>query len=223
MWLTYLIPVVMIVGVLVYTFVARSRIQQAVAEGKGPLMFHNGFAAYFPGLSPEEYLIGVWQGLTYTGSRGGASQAAGALLNQVSSRAIGVSTYTPQVFVGLTSAGRLLVAQEYSDFGDRGNYNEVHVWSPGATAICGPSAVPDHSGQPPKNPFNPAVQLELALLTGPDGSRFPAWLSPQSLEVTSQQRSIASALPIAPAEAAAVWSHAQQVAAGQRTPAVPIL
>jgi hypothetical protein len=105
MWIMYLIPVIAIAGILIYTFVARARIQQAVAEGKGPLMFHESYAAYFPSLSPEEYLIGVWQGLAYIGSQSGASQVAGA---------VGVSKYTPMVFVGLTSAGRVLVAQEYS-------------------------------------------------------------------------------------------------------------
>jgi hypothetical protein len=219
MWIMYLIPVIAIAGILIYTFVARARIQQAVAEGKGPLLFHEGFAAYFPSLNPEEYLIGVWQGLAYTGSQSGASQVAGALLNEVSSKAIGISKYTPMVFVGLTSAGRVLIAQEYSEMGDRGNYNEVHVWAPGATAVAGPSAVPDHSGPPPKNPFNPAVQLELAMLSGPDGSRFPGWLSPQSLEVTGQTRSIASALPIGAGQASAVWSQALQVAGGQRVSA----
>jgi hypothetical protein len=219
MWIMYLLPVVAIAGVLLYTFVARARINQAVAEGKGPLLFHEGQAGYFQSLNPEEYLIGVWQGLAYTGSQSGASQVAGAILNEVSAKAIGFSKYTPMVFVGVTSAGRVLVSQEYSELGDRGNYKDVHAWTPGATAITGPAAVPEHTGPAPKNPFNPAVQLELAMLTGPDGSKFAAWLSPQGLEVTGQSRSIASALPIGAAQAAGVWSLALQTAAGQRAAA----
>jgi hypothetical protein len=219
MWIMYLIPVIAIAGVLFYTFVARARINQAVAEGKGPLLFHEGQAGYFQSLNPEEYLIGVWQGLAYTGAQSGASQVAGAILNEVSAKAIGFSKYTPMVFVGVTSAGRVLVSQEYSEMGDRGNYKDVHVWTPGATAVTGPAAVPEHTGPAPKNPFNPAVQLELAMLTAPDGSRFAAWLSPQSLEVTGQSRSISSALPIGAAQAAGVWSQALQLAAGQRAAA----
>jgi hypothetical protein len=215
MWIMYLIPVIAIAGVLIYTFMARARIQQAVAEGKGPLLFHEGYAGYFPSLNPEEYLIGVWQGLVYTGSQSGASQVAGAILNEVSSKAIGFSKYTPMVFVGVTSAGRVLVSQEYSEMGDRGNYKEVHVWAPGATAVTGPAAVPEHNGPAPKNPFNPSVQLELAMVTGPDGGKFAGWLSPQSLEVTGQQRSIAAALPIDAAQAAGVWSQALATARGQ--------
>jgi hypothetical protein len=212
MWIMYLVPVIAIAGVLIYTFMARARIQQAVAQGKGPLLFHEGYAGYFPSLNPDEYLIGVWQGLLYTGSQTGASQVAGAILNEVSAKAIGFSKYTPMVFVGVTTAGRVLVSQEYSEMGDRGNYKEVHVWTPGATAVTGPAAVPEHSGPAPKNPFNPAVPLELAMITGPDGSKFAGWLSPQSLEVTGQQRSIASALPIGAAQAAGVWSQALQTA-----------
>ena len=152
MWIMYLIPVIAIAGVLIYTFVARARINQAVAEGKGPLLFHEGFAGYFPSLNQEEYLIGVWQGLAYTGSQSSASQVAGAILNEVSSKAIGFSKYTPMVFVGVTSAGRVLVAQEYSEMGDRGNYKEVHVWVPGASAVTGPAAMPDHSGPAAEEP-----------------------------------------------------------------------
>jgi hypothetical protein len=215
MWIMYLIPVIAIAGVLFYTFVARARIQQAVAEGKGPLLFHNGFAGYFPSLNPEEYLIAVWQGLAYTGSSTAAGQVAGAILNEVSAKAIGFSKYTPMVFVGLTSAGRVIVAEEYSELGDRGNYKEVRNWSAGATAAVGPNAMPTHSGAPPKNPFNPAVQLELAVVSGPDGNHYPGWLSPQSLEVTGQQRSIASVLPVAPAQAGEIWSRALQTASAQ--------
>jgi len=213
MWIMYLVPVIAIAGILIYSFVARARIQQAVKEGKGPLLFHEGFAGYFPSLNPEEYLIAVWQGLAYTGSSSAAGQVAGAILNEVSAKAIGFSKYTPMVFVGLTSAGRLIVAEEYSEMGDRGNYKEVQNWSSGATAVTGPNAVPGHSGPPPKNPFNPAVQLELAVVSGPDGNHYPAWLSPQSLEVTGQQRSIAKALPVSAVQASEVWGHALQLAA----------
>ena len=219
MWIMYLIPVIAIAGVLIYTFVARAQINKSVAEGKGPLLFHEGYAGYFQSLNQEEYLIGVWQGLAYTGSQSGASQVTGAILNEVSAKAIGFSKYTPMVFVGVSSAGRVLVAEEYSEMGDRGNYKEAHIWPPGTTAVAGPAAVPGHSGPPPKNPFNPAVQLELVLLTGPDGSKYAAWLSPQSLEVSGQARSIANALPIGAAQAAGVWSQALQVAAGQRAAA----
>lgn len=213
MWIMYLVPVLAIAGMLVYVFVARGRIQKAVAEGKGALLFHDSYAGYFDSLAPDEHIIALWQGLAYTGSESGAARVAGAVLNEVARGAIGVSKYTPTLFVALTSAGRLLVSEEYSELGQRGNYKEVRVWGPGATAATGPAAVPGHSGPPPKNPFNPGVQLELAALGGTGAEPFAAWLSPQSLEVSGQQRSISAVLPISPEQAASIWQAANQVRA----------
>jgi hypothetical protein len=77
--------------------------------------------------------------------------------------------------------------------GERDNYREGQAYAAGATAVTGPAAIPDHQGAAPKNPFNPGVPLELAALSGADGSRYCAWLSPQGLEV-SGQRAAASAV-----------------------------
>lgn len=211
----YLLPVVVIVGMLVYVFWYRSQLAKAVAAGHGPIMFHNTFAGYFKGLAPEEYIVALWQGLAYTGNQSTAGQVAGAVLNEISSKAVGFSKYTPQVFVTLTSHGRVLVAEEYSEMGQRGNYKDVCVWTPGAQAVTGQAAVPEHQGPPPKNPFNPSVTLELAAVSGPDGARYPCWLSPQSLEVTGAQRSISAVLPVAPEIAAQTWANAVQQAKPQ--------
>jgi hypothetical protein len=210
MWIMYLVQVIAIVGMLVYVTIARKRINQAVAEGKGPLMFHNSYAGYFDSLGPEEHIIALWQGLSYTGSGSGVAQIAGALLNQVSKSAIGVSKYTPMVFVALTSHGRLLVAEEFSELGDRGNYKEVRSFGPGARAVVGPAAIASHSGPAPKNPFSPAVPLELAALSGEGAQAFGCWLSSRSLEVTGRERSISAVLPIDPGQAAAIWQTANR-------------
>ncbi len=208
----YLVPVVVIVGMLAYVFWYRSQLAKAVAAGHGPIMFHNTFAGYFQSLAPEEYIVALWQGLAYTGDQSTAGQVAGAVLNEITSKAVGYSKYTPQVFVALTSQGRVLVAEEFSEGGQRGNYKEACIWTPGATAVTGAQAVPAHQGPAPKNPFNPSVPLELAALSGPDGAHYPCWLSPQSLEVTGAQRPVSAVLPIAPEIAAQTWATAVQQA-----------
>jgi hypothetical protein len=78
----------------------------------------------------------------------------------------------------------------------------------GARAATGAEAIPERRGPPPKNPFNPSVTLELARLVGPDGSVYACWLSPESLEVTGQQRRVSAVLPIAPEAARALWDGA---------------
>jgi hypothetical protein len=213
MSLMYFIPVIAIVAVFGYVFWYRAGLNKALAAGQGPFIFHSTYAGTFSSLAAEEYIIALWQGLAYTGSESAAAQVGSAVLNEISSKAIGYSKYTPQVFAALTSHGRLLVAEEYSDMGMRGNYNEVRTWGHGASAMTGAAAVPGHHGPPPKNPFNPSVSLQLAMLRGPDGSQFPCWLSPQGLEVTGQQRPISAALPIAPEAASHVWHSAVQQAA----------
>jgi hypothetical protein len=204
----YFVPVIVIVGALVYVFWYQAKVRQAVAEGHGPMMFHNTYAGWFPSFGADEHIVALWQGLAYTGSASAAAQVGGAVLNEITSKAVGFSKYTPQVFAALTSHGRLLIAEEFSEMGDRGNFKEVKVWDPGASAVTGTSAIPEHQGPPPKNPFNPAVTLELARLMGPDGSAYPCWLSPQSLEVTGQQRSASAVLPISAEQARAAWDGA---------------
>lgn len=216
MSLMYLIPLVAIAGSLVYVFWYRAKLRDAVAAGHGPIMFHNTYAGMFPSFGPEERIVALWQGLAYVGSQGTAARVGSAVLNEISSKTIGVSTYTPYVFAALTSGGRLVVAEEFSELGDRGQYKEVCVWAPGASAVTGAAAVPGHAGSAPSNPFNPAVPLELAALVGPDGSRYACWLSTQSLEVTGQQRPIGAVLPISPEAAAAVWNTAVQQAQPQQ-------
>ncbi len=214
MSLMYFVPVIVIAAALAYVFWYQSQVRKAVAEGHGPIMFHNTYAGTYD-LGAEEYIIALWQGLAYTGSQSAAGQVGSAVLNEISSKAVGVSKYTPQVLATLTSQGRLLVAEEFSDLGDRGNYKQIRTWAPGASAVTGAAAVPDHQGPAPKNPYNPAVPLELAMLSGPDGTQYPCWLSTQSLEVTGQQRSISAVVPMAPDAAAAVWNNAVQQAKPQ--------
>lgn len=212
MWFMYLVPIFAIVGVLVYTTIARRRIASAVAGGQGPELFHQGYAGYFSSLAGEERIVGVWPGLAYTGSSSEAGRLAGALANYAAANTIGVSKYTPNVYVAVTSRGRVLIAEEYSELGDRGNYREVLTLAPGATAVTGAAAVPGHQGNAPKNPFDPRTPLELTTLTGPGEQHYSAWLSAHGLEVASQQRSIAAVLPIDEGTASALWQAAQQPA-----------
>lgn len=204
----YLIGVIAIAAMLVYVFWYQAQVRKAVAAGHGPIMFHNTYAGCFSTLAEGEYIIALWQGLAYIGSQSTAARIGGAVLNEIRSKTTGTTKYTPQVFVALTSNGRVLVAQEYSEGGQRGHYQEVCTWPTSASAVTGATAVPDHQGTPPKNPFNPALPLELTMLTGPDGNQYPCWLSAHSLEVTGQQRSVAAVLPMTAQDASMVWQGA---------------
>src|SRR6185312_14446770 len=206
----YFVAPIAIVGSVAYSLIARARIQRMAASGQGPRMFHEAYAKHFTSLAADEYIVTLWMGLAYTGSKSGAARVAGAVLNQLAARATGVSTYTPNVYVVLTTYGRVLVAQEHSDFGQRGYYAEVGVWAPGTTAIPGPAALPEHVGPAPLNPFNPMTPLELTALVAADGTRVPFWLSPQGMGIVGQNRPIAALLPAGAGQFAAAWTAARQ-------------
>lgn len=210
MWWTYLIPVVAIVGMLVYTQMARKRAYSAMASGQGPQLFHDQFAGFFGKMSGDERILSIWQGLAYTGPRGSAADVAKAALGEAARGLVGVSSYTPYIYVALTTHARVLVSEEYSEFGQRGHFRERLAWLPGTTAVTGAEAIPEHQGTAPKNPFNPQVPLELARLRSPHGESYAAWLSPQGLGIGPLSQRISRVLPMDPAQAAQLWQQACQ-------------
>jgi hypothetical protein len=202
-WLMYLVPVVVVVGMLAYSQVARKQALSQVAAGNGGQLFHDSQAGFFSHLGPRERIIAVWQGQAHVA----AQSTAGKVLNAVSAHTVGISKYTPTVMVALTTDGRVMVSEEYSEVGTRGHYKTVVILPPGARAVTGPSAIPEHQGPPPKNQMNVMQQLEAAALIAPDGSlAYQAWLSPVALAGANLARSIGAVLPFDPAMGPQIWA-----------------
>jgi hypothetical protein len=209
MTIYYLLPVVFIAAALAYTFMMQGKVRQAVAEGRGAQLFHDGFAAHFDALLPNETLIGVWMGQAYIKPKETAGQIAGDLAKQAALGVIGVSTYTPLVYVGVTTLGRVLVAEEHSDAGSRGNFKVVVAFAPGAELAVGAAAYA-HPGAPPKNPFNAAAPFELIRLRSAD-EQYLAWVTSQGAMIGAPTFvAITSLLPITAARAASIWQAASQ-------------
>jgi hypothetical protein len=208
---TYLIGPIAIAAALAYTYFARAKAMRGAKDGKGMQMFHGYYAGYFSNLAPNEFIMTVWRGLAYTGSQGAASQIAGGVANALAASLTGFRKYTPMVYAALTTEGRVLVAQEHSEMGRRGNFHHVGAWGPGSTAITGPAAVPGHTGPAPMNPAL-ALQgpLELAALVGPDGSHHAMWLSPQGVGIVANDQPISAALPVFPQQLAGIWQASQR-------------
>jgi hypothetical protein len=201
-YLFYFVPVVLIVGGLLYSQYARKQALANVAAGVGGQQFHDYQAQYFDQLGPRERVIAIWQGKAHNPSRG----VAGEVLNAVSAHAIGVSTYVPNVIVALTTDGRLMVAEEYSELGERGHFKTALVLPAGARAVTGAGAG-FGDGSAPKNPFNPLERLIAAALHAPDGSlRYQAWLAPVGLGCAELAQPISSVLPMDAARGAQIWS-----------------
>jgi hypothetical protein len=202
-WLIYLVTPVAVIGMLVYMQVARKRVMGQVAAGNGGQLFHDSQAGYFSHLGPRERIIAVWQGQAHVA----AQSTAGKVLNAVAEHAVGISKYTPTVMVALTTDGRVMVSEEYSEVGTRGHYKTVVILPPGARAITGPSAIAEHQGPPPKNQMNVMQQLEAVALIAPDGSlAYKAWLSPIALAGANLAQSIGTVLPFNPAMGPQIWA-----------------
>jgi hypothetical protein len=209
MTIYYLLPVVFIAAALAYTFMMQGKARQAVAEGRGAQLFHDGFAGYFDALLPNETLIGVWMGQSYIKPADTAGKVAGSLAKQAALGVIGVSTYTPLVYVGVTSLGRVLVAEEYSDAGSRGNFKVVATFAEGSELSAGAAAY-QHQGAPPKNPFSATAPFELIRLSGAE-AQYLAWVTSEGAMIGAATFvSITSVLPITAARAAGIWHAANQ-------------
>ncbi|MGC4069413.1 MAG: hypothetical protein QM784_33130 [Polyangiaceae bacterium] len=201
-YLLYFVPVVLILGGLVYSQLARRQALANVAAGVGGQQFHDYQSQYFDQLGSRERIIAIWQGKAYNPSRG----AAGEVLNAVSAHAIGISTYVPNVIVALTTDGRLMVAEEYSELGERGHFKTALVLPAGARAITGPGAGLG-DGSAPKNPFNPLERLVAAAIQAPDGTlQYQAWLSPVGLGCAELAQPMSSVLPMDAKRGARIWS-----------------
>jgi hypothetical protein len=209
MTIYYLLPVVFIAGVLAYTFMMQGKVRKAVAEGRGAQLFHDGFASHFDTLLPNETLIGVWMGQAYIKPNETAGEIAGDLAKQAALGVIGISKYTPLVYVGVTTLGRVLVSEEYSDGGSRGNFKVVAAFAPGSELTAGPAAYA-HQGAPPKNPFSATAPFELIRLVGAD-QQYLAWVTSEGAMIGAASFvSITSVLPITAARAASIWHAASQ-------------
>lgn len=209
MTIYYLVPVVFIAAALAYTVMMQGKVRLAVAEGRGAQLFHDGFAGNFDALLPNETLIGVWMGQAYTPPKQGTGQIAGDLAKQAALGVIGVSTYTPLIYVGVTTLGRVLVAEEYSDAGSRGHFKVVAAFPAGAELAVGAAAAHD-PGAPPQNPFNALAPLELIRLRSAE-TQYLAWVTSQGAMIGATTFvSIATVLPITAARATSIWQAASQ-------------
>lgn len=211
MTIYYFLPVVLIAAAMAYSFMMQANARKAVSEGKGAQMFHDGWAGFFDALLPNEYLIGVWMGQAYLKPKAGAGEIAGNIAKQAALGMVGVSTYTPGVYVGVTSLGRVLVSEEYSEGGSRGNYKVVAAFSAGAQLAVGPAAY-EHPGSPPKNPYSLTAPFELVRLTGSD-EQYLAWLTSEGAMISAATFvSIQTLLPITAERAASLWQSANEAA-----------
>jgi hypothetical protein len=208
--LMYLLPVVAIAGMLFYTRWAQANVRKRAANGEGPQMFHDSYAGRFEVLEPNERLIGIWQGLSYVTPTNTVGQVAGKLAKEAALGAIGLTTYTPTVLIGLTTHGRLLVSEEYTSMGKRNNFKVVCALPPGASVLSGQAAHPEHQGAPPTNPYSADAPLELVRLVG-QNEQYLCWASGAgAMTGASSFVSIASVLPMTPDRASSIWQRASQ-------------
>jgi hypothetical protein len=208
----YLVPVVAIVGMLFYTKWAQANVRKRAAAGEGPQMFHDAYAEKFESLHVDERLIGIWMGLAYVKPNNTVGQVAGGLAKEAALSVVGMSTYTPTVYVGLTTHGRVLVSEEYSDMGQRNNFKVVCALPSGARVLMGHEAYPEHQGSPPRNPYSADAPLELARLIG-QNAQYLCWVTGAgAMTGASSFVSISSVLPITPERASTVWQQASQPA-----------
>ena len=174
----YLIPVVFIIAGLAYSAWARKRLQNMSPE-EAAEKFHQYYAGYFE-LEENEKLVGLWTGVEFQGARSAARNVVGEALNTISDKAVGISTYVPSVQIGLTSRERVLISREYSDLGERDNFQQICAFGSGTRAISGNAAYPNQNlGKPPKNRANPRVKLEFVHIQSSEGEGYDAWVSPQ--------------------------------------------
>lgn len=178
MQIYYFLPVVLIAAAVLYSLWMKKSVQNMNPE-EAAQRFHEFNSQYFD-LEGEERIVGAWSGVEHQGTKSAARQVAGAALNAASAAVVGVSSYVPNVQVGLTSSGRVLVSREYSELGDRGNFKQLKALASGTQALASDASHPGEDlGRPPKNPYNPLVSLEFVQLRGPDGDVYEAWMSPQ--------------------------------------------
>ena len=208
MWFYYLVPVIAIAGVFLYSAYMKKRVASLVAQGQGPELFHQAYAGQFTSMTADERIVALWRGQAHTGDQSTAGRLMGGALNELSKHAVGVSKYVPLVSVALTSSGRVHVAEEFSKGGKRGYFREARVYPPGAVAT-------DHGaeGHVPKNPFDPRAPMTLTELSGAGTESYVCWLGTQGIDLKNQQTPAHRMLPVTAEQAASVWTEAQSAAA----------
>lgn len=180
MYVYYVLPVVVLIVVVLVSYFGRKRALQgalAMTPEQARERINHYFASSFE-LAPNESLYAVWVGEEYQGEQSATQQVAGAALNQLSKVAIGVSTYVPQIRVGITSTGRVLVAREYSQLGDRGNFKQVISLERGTQALDAATARPDEVLKPRlANPMQRQPAPDFVQFLAPNGERYEAWIA----------------------------------------------
>jgi len=176
----YLIVLVAIVAVVMISRVAQKRALAGVANlspDQAQARINDFFGSSF-NLDPDEKLQGVWISEEFQGVKGAGRQVAGAALNSLAGAAIGVSTYVPQVRVGLTTAGRVLFSREYSELGSRGNFKQVDAFEAGTQALDAASAFPGEALKPPmQSPLGGGAPPEFVQFRAPSGKTYEVWIA----------------------------------------------
>jgi len=176
----YLLPIVLIALAFAYSrWAAKNAVAAAqnLSPEEAARRFHDHYSGYFD-VAAGETIVGAWSGVDFLGASSTGAQLAGAALNAASAAVIGVSRYVPNIHVGLTSTGRVLVSREHSVAGQRDNYEQIVALEAGTRALDA-RAAGIHPGAAPKNPYNPMVALEFVQLRAPGGAHYEAWMSPQ--------------------------------------------
>ena len=181
----YFLPVILIAAAVAYSLYARKTALAAAANmspEEAAQKFQEFYGQYFE-IPPGDSLIGVWSGVEFHAPKGMGQKVAGAA-GELAMNVVGVSSYVPNVHIGLTQSKQVLVSREYSDVGSRGNFKQIMALGAGTQAVDAATAYPGADiGKAPSNPFNPMVGLEFVALRSPSGEAYDAWLSPQGVRV----------------------------------------
>lgn len=185
MQIYYLIPVVLIAAIYYFTQVASKKII-ANAQNMTPEEAEKSVNAYYGDnfeLNAEESLKSVFVGMEYQGDSETAGQVAGAALNAISKATIGVSKYTPTVQVAITSEGRVLIAREYSEAGERGYYKQICTFPRGTRALGAETVRPGEQLTPPleAKQQNATPPVFVRIEAGPE-EYYDAWMSSGATE-----------------------------------------
>lgn len=177
MGLYYLLPIVALIVVVLVSRAgqkhALARVQNMSPE-EGRARINDFYGGSFE-LAPGEVLHVVYVGEEFRAGGSAGGQLAKAALNQLSAASIGMSTYVPQVRVGLASSGRVLVAREYTELGSRGNFKQIAAFAPGTRAL-GPDVA--YPGQRIEAPMSTTTSNpEFVQFRAPSGESYDTWMS----------------------------------------------
>jgi hypothetical protein len=198
-----LIPFVLILGGVAYSVLYIRNMKARIASDGPKKVFHDEWAVYFDEPRAGETIVEVWQGEQYAGALNGTELSSGdraeRLAATVGAAALGMGLeyFRPLVYVGRTSLGRLLVAEEYAEGGDRGNYRQVVVYDRPRALADAEAYAGRRAEAPPANKTNPKAPLVFVELRGADGEPPYALWAPQSSYAVAANtgRSLRAAFP----------------------------